>query len=164
MPEREVRDLRRCGGYGAQLGGEPMASLWRRLCDDHQQLDAVLNDVQQLTEERAFSTASKRFGEFRLREERHLRTEAQLLRLLESLSDPPQIVQALREEHRQLHALLEEATHALGRRDGAAFCAKLSALQQTMTQHLAEERDALLPKLDEELDEELRYHLLVEGI
>jgi hypothetical protein len=138
-----------------------MASVWRRLCDEHRQLDAVLHDVQLLTEERAFSTAAKRFGEYRLREERHLRAEEQLLQLLEQLKDSPEIVKALRQEHRQLYALLEEATQALGRRDAAAFHSKLSALQQIMSLQLAQERVSLFPELEGQLNEEARYQVML---
>src|SRR5207248_2712781 len=108
---------------------------------------SVLRDVQWLAEDGAFSTAAKRFGEFRIREERHIRTEEELLTLMEQLPEPPRVVVELREEHVEIRRLLQHASAALACRDPARFLSRLIELQEMLAAHQDEQRAARFPEL-----------------
>jgi len=57
--------------------------LWRRLAAEHRRLQATLIDVGKLVADGSFETARKRFGAFRMSEERHLIADRKLLVLCE---------------------------------------------------------------------------------
>lgn len=56
--------------------------LWHRLASEYRDLEKVLVDVQALAAVGSFETARKRFGQFRLAHERHLRAVQTLESLL----------------------------------------------------------------------------------
>ena len=110
---------------------------------DRRDIHAVLGDVQYLSEDASFASATKRFGEARIHQERSLRAEEELIRMLELLPDPPVVVAKLRAGQRQIRALLEDTALALTRRDVDDVRQALGALQQALAAH-QEEQSRLL--------------------
>ena len=96
--------------------------LWRRLESEHRQLRATLVDVGELAADGSFETARKRFGTFRVSQERHLVADQKLLVLCEDNRDLQKFLNRVR---RNRGATILEQTErvwapALPREGGAA--------------------------------------------
>ncbi len=134
--------------------------LWHHLRESHRHLDAVLADVQQLAAGQSFVTASKRFGEFRLQEERHLLVEDELLVILEeNLKCPP--FARIRGQHRKIVQLMDELTALLASWDLEAFQDTLKEFAAVLSLHEADEVKSVLPQAEAALKDIPAYRTLL---
>ncbi|HUM12731.1 MAG TPA: hypothetical protein VLT82_17415 [Myxococcaceae bacterium] len=76
--------------------------LWRRLESEHRQLRAALSDVGRLASAGSFETARKRFGAFRLSQERHLVADRKLLVLCEDNRELERFVERVRRNRERI--------------------------------------------------------------
>jgi hypothetical protein len=134
--------------------------LWQHLRESHRHLDAVLADVQALASGHSFVTAAKRFGEFRLQEERHLHTENELLRILEEELAYPKF-ERVREQHARISDLMDELTGLLSAWDLPAFQKSIDELVALLAVHEVDESRSVLPKAEKALQDLPAYQVLL---
>ncbi len=118
--------------------------------DWHRELKAVLEDVLALAGRRQFATAAKRFGEFRLAHERHVREEEEfLLPYVERMGEAEVgLAKRIRLQHAQMTDLISELSTALNAWD-AKRCEEVSVrLRRAQAEHHEVEEKAL-PSLQE---------------
>lgn len=114
--ERRKPDHERENVRGAALGESILAHLRWCLTEDHPRLMKTLEDVAQLAHRGSFITAAKRFGEFRIAEERHMNLEdSALFPIIERLSGPSQTVRQGRADHETIRRLLDAVSGSLSR-------------------------------------------------
>jgi hemerythrin superfamily protein len=135
-------------------------SLWQHLRESHRHLEAVLADVQKLASGQSFVTAAKRFGEFRLQEERHLHLENELLEILEKSLGCPRF-DRIRNQHERIVQLMDELTALLSSWDLPAFQDCLEEFVELLAAHEADERESVLPKAETELKDIPAYQTLL---
>jgi hypothetical protein len=134
--------------------------LWRHLFDDHRRLDAILEDVRQLASCGSFAAAAKRFGEFRLAQERHIHAEENVLDRLNQSSERHPVVERVRQTHRQVLELLDELSHRLSRWEVDDFGTRIEALCKTLGAHEQDET-VMFPALEQKLRDPKAYQRLL---
>jgi hypothetical protein len=134
--------------------------LWHCLQESHRHLDAVLQDVQQLAIGQSFVTAAKRFGEFRLQEERHLHAEDELLLILEGNLKGPKF-EGIRSQHRRIVQLMDELTALLSCWDLPAFDETLKKFVTVLAAHEADEMQSVLPQAEAALKDIPAYQTML---
>jgi hypothetical protein len=134
--------------------------LWQHLQESHRHLEAVLADVQELASGRSFVTAAKRFGEFRLQEERHLHVENELLVILEENLKCPKF-ERIRNQHTRIIQLMNELTGLLSSWDLPAFQETLVKFVEVLAVHEADEVKSVLPKAETALKDLPAYQNLL---
>ena len=83
--------------------GSPIKNqLWRRLESEHRQLRTTLVDVGELAADGSFETARKRFGTFRVSQERHLVADQKLLVLCENNRDLQKFLDRVRRNRERI--------------------------------------------------------------
>jgi len=85
-----------------------------RVTEDHAHLKKTLEDVAQLVQRGSFITAAKRFGEFRIVQERAMNfEEITLFPIIERLSGPNEAIGQGRSHHETIRQLLNAVTDSL---------------------------------------------------
>jgi hypothetical protein len=85
-----------------------------RLTEDHARLKQTLEDVARLVQRGSFITAAKRFGEFRIAQERAMNfEESTLFPIIERLSGPNEAIQQGRAHHETIRQLLNAVSASL---------------------------------------------------
>jgi len=84
-----------------------------RLTEDHSRLKQTLEDVAGLVQRGSFVTAAKRFGEFRITQERHMNLEETLFPIVERLSGPNEAIRQDRANHETIRRLLNAVSASL---------------------------------------------------
>jgi Hemerythrin HHE cation binding domain len=88
--------------------------LWSRLTENHASLKHILEDVAWLVQHGSLITAAKRFGEFRIAQEREMNfEESTLFPLIERLSDPNEAIRQGRAQHETIRHLLNAVSASL---------------------------------------------------
>jgi hypothetical protein len=126
---------------------EVKGGLWQHLRESHRHLEAVLADVQELASGQSFVTAAKRFGEFRLQEERHLGVENELLAILEESVACPEF-ERIRSQHARIVQVMDELTGLLSSWNLPAFKMTLNELIALLAVHEEDERQSVLPQAE----------------
>lgn len=115
---------------------------------DHARLVGLLDDVRVLCAGGSFQSAAKVFGEFRMLQEHHLRSEDQALARLKSVGGcPPALLARVFAAHAQLEALMEVVWKAISGADHENLEGSITALIEAVSAHEREEKEALLPAL-----------------
>jgi iron-sulfur cluster repair protein YtfE (RIC family) len=135
------------------------AQLRRRLAEDHPALKQTLEDVAQLVQRKSFMTAAKRFGEFRLAEERHMNLEDKaLFPIIERLMGPNEAVQRGEVEHRTIRQLIDAVAGSLSNSTLPEFLEVHRQLLATLSEHWQHEEElvsCVLKVSDRETAEEI---------
>ena len=85
-----------------------------RMTEDHARLKKTLEDVERLVQRGSFITAAKRFGEFRITQERAMNfEESTLFPIIERLSGPNEAIRQGRAHHETIRRLLNAVTASL---------------------------------------------------
>jgi|CXWL01.1.fsa_nt_gi iron-sulfur cluster repair protein YtfE (RIC family) len=140
----------------------PLADVDAFLAHEHQQLDAILGDVEFLSARRSFATAAKRFGEFRHLLEKHLHAEETMLfpLFVERTKDPQAIIPTLRAQHADLLRLVDHIAAAISQWDHEAFFTQVDALDAALKTHHLDEERLLHPALDALIRSEADWYTL----
>lgn len=139
---------------------EVKKGIWQHLRESHRHLEAVLADVQELASGQSFVTAAKRFGEFRIQEERHLHVENELLGILEENLECPRF-DRIRNQHKKIVQLMDELTGLLSSWDLPAFQDTLEKFVELLAVHEADELKTVLPKAEAALKDNPAYQTLL---
>jgi len=120
------------------------------LSGEHSGLEEILSDVCCLAEQRSFVQAALRFGEFRLRLEKHLDAEERVLLPMfeDATGDPDDLLPRLHREHGQLRYLMDRLGTSISRWDMTAFCVRLEQITDTLEAHHRDEERALHAAVD----------------
>jgi hypothetical protein len=84
-----------------------------RLIENHSRLKKTLEDVAWLVQHGSFITAAKRFGEFRMTQERTMNMEETLFPIIERLSGPNEPLRRNRANHETIRRLLDAVSASL---------------------------------------------------
>ncbi len=123
--------------------------LARRLTEDHPELDAILEAVADLVSRRSFHSAAKRFGEFRIKQERHMTLEEKVVfPLLETLSYQTVDVARMKSEHRMIRNFMNDAGDAISQWDLRGFAEAHRRLAQAVAVHNEDEERLVATKLE----------------
>ena len=139
---------------------EAKKGLWEHLRESHRHLEAVLADVQELASGQSFVTAAKRFGEFRLQDERHLHVENELLEILEETLECPSF-DRIRNQHKKILQLMDELTGLLSSWDLPACRDTLEEFVELLAVHEADELKSVLPRAEAALKDIPAYKILL---
>jgi len=125
-------------------------------------LHHILGDVVFLGERRSFDTAAKRFGEFRLLLEKHLKDEADVL-LPRFARAAPEKRDTLEDIHaRRSHVLrcVDGVASTITSSDYSAFCFAMAELDRALEAHRAAEEHVVHPALDRVLKNDTDWESL----
>jgi hypothetical protein len=116
----------------------------RRMTLDHPALKETLTDVDGLARRRSFETAAKRFGEFRIAEERHMHLEDEtLFPVIERLVGPTEAVQQGKAEHAVIRRLLNAVGASLSAWNLPEFITAHAELMAALSEHWKHEEELL---------------------
>lgn len=132
---------------------------WHHLCDDHRKLDAVLTDVRSLAFSGSFVTGAKRFGEFRIAQERHMTLEDELFTLLRALPGCPDFVHLMSQEHQHAAEIMNDISTFLSRGETDRIGALLAELASRLRDHEKQEQRLFLLEIDPTLKSHPAYEL-----
>ena len=121
--------------------------LWRRFESDHRRLERVLDDVRSLATSGSFETARKRFGEYRLRAERHRLAENELLAVCKGDRTVERFAERVRRERRKVLEQSDRIWMRLCRERLAHAPRMLARLNKLAAQHELAERQLILAEL-----------------
>jgi iron-sulfur cluster repair protein YtfE (RIC family) len=86
----------------------------QHLIEDHEKLEAILDDAACLAEHRSYYTAAKRFEEFRMRQEQHMAVEEDIVfPLLETAFPGSPVIPEVKAEHQAIRHAMEAANNAI---------------------------------------------------
>ncbi len=136
------------------IAGGMVSTVTGLLQDDHERLDAIVEDVRTRISKGAFVEARERFADFATGLRRHIHVEEQLLfPTFEAATGMkghgPTVV--MRAEHADIRRLLDEVTGALEKADVAAFEQSSDALVTLLAEHNQKEERVLYPMTDRAL-------------
>ena len=84
-----------------------------RLTEDHSRLKKTLEDVARLVQRGSFITAAKRFGEFRMTQERSMNLEETIFPIIERLSGADEAIRQDRANHETIRRSLNAVSASL---------------------------------------------------
>jgi hypothetical protein len=88
--------------------------LRQHMTEDHEKLEAILEDATCLAEHRLFYTAAKKFEEFQTRQEQHMAVEEDIVfRLLETILPGSPVIAEVKAEHQVIRQAMEAARSAI---------------------------------------------------
>lgn len=123
---------------------ECLAPYLRRRCEEQPNLRRTLDDVAVLARRGSFQTASKRLGELRHLEERHMRLEEKtLFPILENLTEPTEAVSQAKAEHQAIRRLLDALNRSLSIEALNESLAAQQQLSETCAAHWQHEQELL---------------------
>lgn len=133
------------------------------LQNDHERLDAILDEVRSLVSSTSFGEAQKRFAQFVSGLERHIDVEEEILfsafEEMTGMRSGPTAV--MRHEHVEIRRLLGAVTDALDRASAAAFAESVESLVDVLGTHNQKEERVLYPTTDRALGSEAAKVALV---
>jgi len=128
--------------------------LWHDLVSEHRSLVKVLDDVESLVEHGSFETARRRFGEYRLAQERELVAEQELEKLCSGVREVASFLVRLQRERTQVLEQCDHVWTCLCRETRAPVPRMLGRLASLMLEHEDGQRRLILADLP--LSPELR--------
>ena len=130
-----------------------MSTVTEYLQDDHARIDALLENVQELASEGAFSEAQQHFAGFVSGLARHIEVEENLLfptfETLTGMTMGPTVV--MRREHEELRRLWESVEETLAHGDADTFKDAIASLLGLLGAHNQKEERMLYPMTDRAL-------------
>ncbi len=110
----------------------------------------ILGDVDFLGERRSFETAAKRFGEFRLLLEQHLRDEDDVLlpRFARVAPEKRAELEGIHANRARLLGCVNEVASTITAADFSAFCFAMAELDRALEAHRVAEEHVVHPALD----------------
>src|SRR5215467_92977 len=84
-----------------------------RVTEDHAHLKKTLEDVARLVQRGSFITAAKRFGEFRMTQERSMNLEETIFPIIERLSGADEAIRRDRANHETIRRSLNAVSASL---------------------------------------------------
>lgn len=123
--------------------------LKNRLTEDRPVLEKILDDAAYLVEHRSFATAGKRFGELRIRLERHMAVEREVLfPLLGTATPESSDIGKVKSEHAVIRTWMEKTGSAISGWDAGGFKRAQHHLAAALKAYTADE-DKLLESSSE---------------
>lgn len=133
------------------------------LSDDHDRLDALLDEAVALVERADLDAAATTVVRFRAGLERHIRLEDQVLfPLFERLTGHRGPIEVMHREHRLIERALAAMASALDARDAAAFREHRDELLAVLEPHNEKEEAVIYPMVDDRLGEPERSRMAAE--
>lgn len=127
----------------------------------YEALKHILGDVEFLAQRWSLSTA-KRFGEFRMMLEQHLRDEEEVLLPRFSQSGPGAraVLDAIHDHRLRLLKSVDDVASTIACSEHAAFCAAMNSLDEALEAHRADEEHVVHPALENVLRNDSDWELL----
>jgi len=120
---------------------------WHDLESEHRSLKRVLDDVEWLVEDGSFETARRRFGEYRLANERHLVAEQKLEEVCAGVREVAAFLTQLQRERSRMLEQSERVWTYLCREKGAPIRRMLDRLASLAAAHEGAQRRLILGDL-----------------
>jgi len=143
------RSIDLCMGYKLESGHcatfeECVGPYLRRRFEEQPSERRTLDEVAVLARRGSFRTATKRLGELRHLEERHMRLEEKtLFPILERLTEPTEEVNQAKAEHRAIRRLLDALNNSLSSEVLGESLAAQQQLSETCCAHWQHEQELL---------------------
>jgi len=123
--------------------------LIQRMAADHPKLESILKDVAVQVERHFFDSAGKRFAEFRNKHDRHMVVEEDVLfPVYESLTTDWETIAEMKQAHRLIRQLIDDAQSAISGWDGERFKKAYRDLLDALATHVMQEVVLLAEDLD----------------
>jgi hypothetical protein len=128
-------------------------NLWQGLGRQHHRLYTILDDVEALVEQGSFLTAAKRFGDFRLDEERHIRMEEELFASLQASEPAAPPSTELMRQHEAIQSSMGWICEGLSHCASDWTMAKMAELRSLLRRHEELEKSLCLPDFQAKFSE-----------
>lgn len=123
--------------------------LKQHMTEDHEKLEATLDDAACLVAHRSFYTAAKRFEDFQIRQEQHMAVEEDIVfPLLETVSPNSPAVAEVKAEHEVIRQAMATAAGAIAGTDRERFERVHGELAAALAVHTRHEEELLTGALE----------------